>query len=349
MHLTVSVTVIMFELTGATTYILPTMIVVGVTKVVSDVLEPGQGGIADRMIKVNGLPFLDNKEEHVFGVPVSRAMTRRVVSIPDEGMTVRELRELLERDGEGERAGDADGAVAHYKKRQYQGWPIVAEGKAKVVVGWIGRMELEYAIEKAKARHGRLHGDHLQDLPVRFVPREEGSDEATDVTGALDFSAYVDRAPISVHPGLALETVIEMFKKIGPRVILIVWQGSLCGLVTMKDVLRFQYAVEEGESEGQRQISGVGAGDEEGWVERYAVKLLRFTKAAYGVLRSFWPWRREESRRPSHAGYQHVREYTDDAERGSQELDSLVEGQSQGQDSQSRRQSTSRSQSRGQG
>lgn len=48
MHLTISVTVIMFELTGALTYILPTLIVVGVTKAVAD--RFGSGGIADRMI-----------------------------------------------------------------------------------------------------------------------------------------------------------------------------------------------------------------------------------------------------------------------------------------------------------
>src|SRR5271168_4888012 len=67
MHITVSVVVIMFELTGALTYILPTMIVVGVTKAVSELF--GKGGIADRMIWFSGFPYLDNKEEHTFGVP----------------------------------------------------------------------------------------------------------------------------------------------------------------------------------------------------------------------------------------------------------------------------------------
>jgi len=46
MHITVSVVVIMFELTGGVRYILPTMIVVGVTKMVGDWF--GKGGIADR-------------------------------------------------------------------------------------------------------------------------------------------------------------------------------------------------------------------------------------------------------------------------------------------------------------
>jgi len=46
MHITVSVVVIMFELTGGVRYILPTCIVVGVSKMVGDWF--GKAGIADR-------------------------------------------------------------------------------------------------------------------------------------------------------------------------------------------------------------------------------------------------------------------------------------------------------------
>lgn len=84
MRITVTVVVIMFELTGALTYILPTMvcalrhflysadsrknvaqIVLLVTKAVGDFL--GTNGIADEMIRFNGFPFLE-KEDHVYNV-----------------------------------------------------------------------------------------------------------------------------------------------------------------------------------------------------------------------------------------------------------------------------------------
>jgi chloride channel 3/4/5 len=83
MRITVSVVVIMFELTGALTYILPTMvcspnylirtpgakaafqIVLLVTKAVGDFL--GTNGIADEMIRFNGYPFL-GEEDHTFNV-----------------------------------------------------------------------------------------------------------------------------------------------------------------------------------------------------------------------------------------------------------------------------------------
>ena len=46
-----------------------------VTRAVGD--RFGTGGIADRMIRVNGYPFLD-KEDHVYGVP---GMTFRYVHV----------------------------------------------------------------------------------------------------------------------------------------------------------------------------------------------------------------------------------------------------------------------------
>lgn len=80
-----TVVVIMFELTGALTYILPTMvsssssrlrlssrqIVLLVTKAVSDWF--GGGGMADEMIRFNGYPFLEKEDkedgDHAFVEP----------------------------------------------------------------------------------------------------------------------------------------------------------------------------------------------------------------------------------------------------------------------------------------
>lgn len=80
-HLTVTVVVIMFELTGALHYILPTMVVVAVTKGVND--RWGHGGIADQMIRFNRLPFIDNKEEPEYKVATSAAMVTRTVVLPE--------------------------------------------------------------------------------------------------------------------------------------------------------------------------------------------------------------------------------------------------------------------------
>lgn len=40
------------------------------------------------MIWFNGFPFLDNKEEHTFGVPVSHVMNQELTVLPSTGMTL---------------------------------------------------------------------------------------------------------------------------------------------------------------------------------------------------------------------------------------------------------------------
>ncbi|KAL1981119.1 hypothetical protein VTN96DRAFT_3053 [Rasamsonia emersonii] len=243
MHLTISVTVIMFELTGALTYILPTMIVVGVTKAVSD--RFGKGGIADRMIWANGFPFLDNKEDHVFNVPVSHAMTSNPLSLPASDFPVREVDRLL-------------------NDNKFQGFPIVEDRNSRILVGYIGRTELRYAVDRAK-RGGLLSPNakcvFSKEAAAAMVSQGQPPtpishnapqtfDELEDATGArfVDFSPYVDHTPLSVHPRLPLETVMELFKKMGPRVILVEHRGRLIGLVTVKDCLKYQFKVEAQEN-----------------------------------------------------------------------------------------------------
>ncbi|AEO55091.1 hypothetical protein MYCTH_2298521 [Thermothelomyces thermophilus ATCC 42464] len=250
MHITVSVVVIMFELTGALTYILPTMIVVGVTKAVSELF--GKGGIADRMIWFSGFPYLDNKEEHNFGVPVSQAMISDVVSIPSTGMTLKAVERLLTRDN-------------------YQGFPIIQDETSKILLGYIGRTELRYAVDRAKRErnlsplakctfavpsHSSTTTTTTTTNPVITPvtptgPQQPASplDYATSASTTLDFTPYVDTTPLTAHPRLPLETVMELFRKIGPRVILIEHRGRLAGLITVKDCLKYQFKAEAAEEQ----------------------------------------------------------------------------------------------------
>jgi len=72
----------------------------------------------------------------------------------------------------------------------------------------------------------------------------------------LDFGQYIDFTPLSIHPHLPLETVMEMFKKLGPRVILVELKGKVCGLITVKDVLKYQFKVESEEHPRVDRTSG---------------------------------------------------------------------------------------------
>jgi chloride channel 3/4/5 len=255
MHITVSVVVIMFELTGALTYILPTMIAVGVTKVVSE--RFGKGGIADRMIWFNGMPFLDNKEDHTFGVPVSQSMKANPTCLPATGLRLTEVEATL-------------------AESQYQGFPIVDDMNSKMLLGYIGRTELQYALDRAKrgsmvsSRAKCIFASGKHDVRSATTPSAAGPsvtfDDAVDGSNAstVDFSKFVDPTPLAVHPRLPLETVMELFKKLGPRVILVEHRGRLTGLITVKDCLKYQFQAEA--HENPRDDAGINERQERLWV-----------------------------------------------------------------------------------
>lgn len=262
MRITVTVVAVMFELTGALTYILPTMIVLLVTKAVGDWL--GTGGIADEMIKFNGYPFLE-QEDKSFNIPVSRVMRRHLYTLAARGLTLGEVEQKL-------------------ATTTVHGFPIVSPDSQRALLGYIGRSELQYVLDKAQ------HSGGLdQETPVEFVSEartavieaarvsREASARIIEVssrnTGALSSSwsagaalgiedneielgllseeaevardgvlrlePWVNQTPLTVGPQTPLETVVQMFKRLGPRVILIEKFGTLTGLITVKDVLRF--------------------------------------------------------------------------------------------------------------
>ncbi|CAD0041706.1 unnamed protein product [Aureobasidium pullulans] len=95
-RMTVSIVVIMFELTGALTYVLPIMIAVMIAKWVGDAL--GKRGIYEAWIAFNEYPFLDNRDDRpIPDIPVSQIMTRLedLVTITAEGSTIESLTNLL--------------------------------------------------------------------------------------------------------------------------------------------------------------------------------------------------------------------------------------------------------------
>ncbi|CAO3629272.1 unnamed protein product [Mucor hiemalis] len=236
MRITVSVVVIMFELTGQITYILPTMIALMITRAVGDWF--GSGGIADRYIRLNGYPILDN-DEQVFGVPVSHVMQENMTVMTAAGMKFRQIETILE-------------------NTNFQGFPVVEDLRSMILIGYIGRSELRYLIEKARVNK-KAHDETI----CRFTPDGDGPEILTNMENesdqdnnrelggsseVLDFGSYMDQTPITVHPKLYLETVMDMFKQLGPRVVLLEERGKLRGLVTVKDVLKYTARIESVDS-----------------------------------------------------------------------------------------------------
>ncbi|RKP04391.1 chloride channel [Thamnocephalis sphaerospora] len=211
--MTVSLVVIMFELTGALSYILPTMIVAMVAKAVGDRFY--MGGIYPLLIRLYGLPFLD-KEEHTFNAPVSAVMVRDMGVFTATNMHLDEIEQIL-------------------AETDYKGFPIVDNLQDRHLLGYISRSELRYCIDKAR----RLRGVTNQAMCYFSVEDQVlGEDPEIGSISIIEFGPWVDQTPITVHPKLALEVVLDLFKNLGPRVILVEEDGCLIGLVTKKDVLK---------------------------------------------------------------------------------------------------------------
>ncbi|KAF8160682.1 Cl-channel protein [Crassisporium funariophilum] len=250
MRITVTVVVIMFELTGALTYILPTMIVLLVTKAVGDFL--GTNGIADEMIRFNGFPFLE-KEDHVYNVTGESSFTCEFQAHPNCSWAVsavmrKDLNTLSE-----------TGMQSLLSSTNYKGFPIVSSDGALTLVGYIDRSEMRYVLEKARKNRGRLantpclfnarHSDH-DDIDLAPEVHEDDEDEEyfapTTAGEGIQFWPWVNKVgfpscptPMTVSPDLPLEIVMQFFKRMGPRTILVEDHGVLSGLVTVKDVLKF--------------------------------------------------------------------------------------------------------------
>ena len=191
------------------------------------------------MIWFNGFPFLDNKEEHTFGVPVSQVMTSEITSVPSSGLNMRSLEAMM-------------------SQSKYQGFPIIEDQVSKALIGYIGRTELRYAIDRAKKEgfispgakcfFSQPNSTAVQTPSTAAPPVTFDAIESTTGQQTVDFTRFIDPTPLAVHPRLPLETVMELFKKMGPRVILIEHRGRLAGLVTVKDCLKFQFKVEAHET-----------------------------------------------------------------------------------------------------
>jgi len=280
MRITVSVVVIMFELTGALTYILPTMVVLLVTKAVSDQLVKGHGGIADKMIHLNGFPCLE-KEDHRHGVAVGAVMTGRTegvklaneldqvdfsarplfpsstaLALPRQ-LPLHQLKTIL-------------GSERNGRTKGFSGWPVVVDANDLSILGYVSSADLTKTINDAtltrfsedvmvvlSRKSGRKRDQGEEDKEEQ---EEEGESSAGEESGGgrgmferLDLSYLVNPTPVRVSPKQPLEMVVSLFKQIGPRMILIEARGRLVGLITLKDLLRFEARGSSVGSHGRRR------------------------------------------------------------------------------------------------
>ncbi|KAJ1565865.1 hypothetical protein HK096_008331, partial [Nowakowskiella sp. JEL0078] len=136
-RMTVSLVVIMFELTGSLTYVLPLMLAIMVSKWIADLLTKGNS-LFQLLIDANGHPYLDMKKDPIHTKSLSEVMEPigEVIDVY-KNYSVKELDDMLLRLTKGRWSEDG-------------GFPIVED--SGVLVGYIAYNELRHALDIVKSR-----------------------------------------------------------------------------------------------------------------------------------------------------------------------------------------------------
>jgi len=232
---TVSLAVIMFELTDSLTYALPVSLAVLVAKTIADRIEPK--GIYDLVISLSQLPYLDSKHQYVWGALMVADVTDRHVDVirVDHENTVKTLRDKLIN---AVNAGNGD-----------SGFPILSPGDdGEKMIGYIGANELEHALSiVAEHPEAPCHFHHTtaHDLMNSTISSLYNTPVPQDL---YDFSIYMDQAPLTVAAHAPLELVQQLFVKLGARYVIVVNDDATYqGVIDRKAWLQFLQGLEEKE------------------------------------------------------------------------------------------------------
>ncbi|KAJ5463951.1 CTD kinase subunit gamma Ctk3C-terminal [Penicillium sp. IBT 31633x] len=209
-RMTLSIVVIMFELTGALTYVIPIMIAVMLSKWCGDIF--GKRGIYESWIRVNEYPFLDHRDDTT---PPDVSAQHVMTTIDDlsiitaTGHTIASIRDLL-------------------ANTTYRGFPVVSEVSTPILLGYITRNELSFALKSSTSPTTRNLSDETQ---VFFSHQP-----FADPIDTLDLRPWMDQTPITLNSNITFLVVLRMFQRLGLRYVLFANKGILQGLLTKKDV-----------------------------------------------------------------------------------------------------------------
>ncbi|MCJ1372313.1 hypothetical protein MMC20_003536 [Loxospora ochrophaea] len=214
-RMTISLCVVMFELTGELEYIVPHMIAILVAKWVADAIE--HEGVYDLAQTVLGHPFLDLdhsitrvQKANVLVetlIPPTKTMQEITVDVPRDGLVPRRL--LATKLDQLKRRGLLDAGLVLVQDGMLQGY--LAEG------------ELDFGLNNL----GSVWSDD-EHCRVRLLGHANDGD--------FDISMFVDRTPLTICAKAPMEYAVQMFGRLGLRHLCVVEEGSgrLVGVIIKK-------------------------------------------------------------------------------------------------------------------
>merc|ERR1719278_1893437 len=117
--------------------------------------------------------------------------------------------------------------------------------ESQYLVGYVIRRDLNLAIQNARQRIEDVTGESLV-LFTNHIPILDRSN-SSDVNRPppLKLWKILDLAPTCITDKTPMETVVNMFRKLGLRQTLVTHNGRLLGIITKKDVIRHWKKMEE--------------------------------------------------------------------------------------------------------
>uniref|UniRef100_A0A4W6D487 Chloride channel protein n=1 Tax=Lates calcarifer TaxID=8187 RepID=A0A4W6D487_LATCA len=213
-RMTVSLVVIMFELTGGLEYIVPLMAAAVTSKWVADAF--GKEGIYESHIQLNGYPYLDVRDEFTHRTLATDVMRPRrndppLAVLTQDTTTVEDVETLI-------------------KDTDYNGFPVVVSRESERLIGFVQRRDLTLAISKMKQ-------DGVVSSSVVYFTEDAPQLPASNPQ-PLKLRRILNLSPFTVTDHTPMETVVDIFRKLGLRQCLVTRSGRLLGIITKKDVLR---------------------------------------------------------------------------------------------------------------
>lgn len=248
-RMTVSLVVVMFELTGELEYTVPHMLAILTSKWVADSLG-GKESVYDLAQNVLGHPFLDidhsmqlvqKLPQHAIVaeiLPPRQTMDEITVNVPDHSNTVsrallvKKLHQLQAR-------GLMDAGL------------VLVNQTTGILQGYLGQAELEFGLGSLTGLHSDQNMEEVRLLSSAAAApsgEEEEGQEEQEQENIIDLSHFVDRTPLTLSAVAPMEYAVEMFGKLGLRYLMITEEGTgkIVGVVIKKRLVAYLDGIKNG-------------------------------------------------------------------------------------------------------
>uniref|UniRef100_A0A3P9DUZ8 Chloride channel protein n=1 Tax=Maylandia zebra TaxID=106582 RepID=A0A3P9DUZ8_9CICH len=197
-------------------YIVPLMAAAVTSKWVADAF--GKEGIYESHILLNGYPYLDVRDEFTHRTLATDVMRPRrndppLAVLTQDSTTVEDVETLI-------------------KDTDYNGFPVVVSRESERLIGFVQRRDLTLAIKNARQKQDGVVSSSV----VYFT--EDAPQLPASNPQPLKLRRILNLSPFTVTDHTPMETVVDIFRKLGLRQCLVTRSGRLLGIITKKDVLR---------------------------------------------------------------------------------------------------------------